>query len=658
MRAARWLMFLAAWLCVGCIRNRTTAPYSAVVPQTATGVFRAAAREVDITPPPGLPLYGWSSEAGPAKGVWTRIKARVVVFEDAAGTRAALVQTDLGNPSAYLHRAVAAELGPIGIGPANLMLAATHAHGGPGNYFGVRFYNQLVGAGWGFDERLFKWLRNTIARAVRDAYGELAPARVGMATEHAPGASHNRSPHAWSANFRGRSLSAPPYPQVDDRVTVLRVDEVLAGGTTKPMAAFAIFGAHGTAVGPDSRLFHGDIHGVASRSFAAAVRQTSGHPIIAAFATGPEGDVGPGDASHTARRSTQLATHVGYLVGMAAARAHASLDLSQPQSLGIRHAYREESLPGATVDGIALCDDSAIGLAQLAGSENWRGPLHGHLGMVEGEPFRRAKGCQGKKKVALGDLQQVLPGTFLPDVGVFQIITIDPVITLVTYPGEPTTEVGRGVRKRLCDMIGGSSCNVALVAMANANTNYIATRPEYGEQHYEGGATLWGPNQAGVFEGFIAQTHGQLGTSHPAQSDLQREHFDLGKKRDDYVQPIACAPKGNTGALHFSNGFTIMKWAVDAPRGSVCALPKVHIECGGQPMSDRRGLVQSDEGIAMVTHRVPSGWVSIWSESDITTSDKCRFVVAGSPPLRSAEFDVPNGCATSRPNCRPPLWVP
>jgi neutral ceramidase len=110
------------------------------------GVFVAGVGKVDITPPPGLPLFGYSrARTDPAAGVRTRLYARALYLEDARGEHVVLVQCDLGAISSLLHLQVArAIVQETGISVDRLLIGATHTHAGPGGYFGVAYYNRSI----------------------------------------------------------------------------------------------------------------------------------------------------------------------------------------------------------------------------------------------------------------------------------------------------------------------------------------------------------------------------------------------------------------------------------------------------------------------------------------------------------------------------------
>ncbi len=90
--------------------------------------LRAAVKKVDITPPSGLSLWGYSDRKGPATGVLDPLYARVLVLE-VRGQRLALVVVDLGRPfgPTSLERLRNATRNDVSL----LVVSATHTHSGP-----------------------------------------------------------------------------------------------------------------------------------------------------------------------------------------------------------------------------------------------------------------------------------------------------------------------------------------------------------------------------------------------------------------------------------------------------------------------------------------------------------------------------------------------
>jgi hypothetical protein len=88
--------------------------------------------EVDFTPPPGLPLMGHSRDDYAARDTHDPIRARALVVANAAGARAALLTLDLCMLNRAQARMMREYIGARSeVSPENILIAATHTHGGP-----------------------------------------------------------------------------------------------------------------------------------------------------------------------------------------------------------------------------------------------------------------------------------------------------------------------------------------------------------------------------------------------------------------------------------------------------------------------------------------------------------------------------------------------
>ena len=395
----KYIVLLLFFLSVACSTGRMiTVVQPGVVPQPSPDVFQAGVSEVDITPPPGLPLFGYSWDAAKhAKGYWTRLKARAIVFEvgqekqeKRLGKRLALVQVDLGAVSGLLHHEVAKRLADFGFSPANIMLAASHTHGAPGGYFGSEFYNNFGSGTWGFYPQLVEWLASRISQSIKNACLDLAPAGIAVGDTMVEGLSRNRSLQAWIMNFSG-NLTDLPYPGIIPRVYVLRVDHLGKENPeqTTPIAAFVVAPVHATSLGKKNKLYHGDLHGAASLYLSAFIKHHGKikRPFVAAVAAGPQGDVSPNWKVQTSNETKRL----GHLLAKHAFRVFNTLD-DKLQPVDLKYAYQEVRMSGAEVNGIRLCKRPMLGVSALAGAEDGRSRLYGKPGVYEG--YRRnSKGC-------------------------------------------------------------------------------------------------------------------------------------------------------------------------------------------------------------------------------------------------------------------------
>ena len=137
-----------------------------------TGVARCGVATVDITPNVPVAMAGYSLAGTTAKRVRHPLFARALYIDDGAGHTAALCFVDLWCASRYLlHRAAAdTSTGAAGIGAPQLILAGTHTHAGPGNYFGNTLYDTIVSSDLsGFHQKNADALAVAIAECVNQA---------------------------------------------------------------------------------------------------------------------------------------------------------------------------------------------------------------------------------------------------------------------------------------------------------------------------------------------------------------------------------------------------------------------------------------------------------------------------------------------------------
>ncbi|MBI2478031.1 MAG: neutral/alkaline non-lysosomal ceramidase N-terminal domain-containing protein [Planctomycetia bacterium] len=135
-----------------------------------SGVLRAGAAKVDITPKPGVSLDGPISKNGVVSGVHDRLHARALVLANDE-TRLAIVICDacmIGRDVFDAAKAIAHE--KASIAADHMLMAATHTHAAP--------RAEHVGTG-PLDDEYHTWLAEQIAAAVVEAEKNLAPAQVG-----------------------------------------------------------------------------------------------------------------------------------------------------------------------------------------------------------------------------------------------------------------------------------------------------------------------------------------------------------------------------------------------------------------------------------------------------------------------------------------------
>jgi hypothetical protein len=199
--------------------------------------LRSGAAAVDITPPKGAPMAGYYYNRA-SEGVHDRLFARALVFE-LGSRRVALVACDL----IHLTRPVVEQARRLieretGIGPAGVMISATHAHTGPVILDESERYN-LEGEMRRIAEEYVRGLPELIASSVSQAAAAMGPAVVRQGAGCEPSLAFHRRYYmkdgtiGWNPGKNNPNIVRPAGP-IDPEVAVVAVDG--AGG--KPIATY------------------------------------------------------------------------------------------------------------------------------------------------------------------------------------------------------------------------------------------------------------------------------------------------------------------------------------------------------------------------------------------------------------------------------------
>jgi neutral/alkaline ceramidase-like enzyme len=239
----------------------------------ASAVLRAAVAKVDITPAPGVQLWGYSSRKSPATGTLDPLYARVLVLETGS-QRLALISVDLGRPFGpaslqWLRNATRKDV-------SYLILMATHTHSGP-----VVQDNYPRGTPAWETAGLEK-----IAKAVAEACTNLTPAQIGTGYG-VVFIGHNRlRPNSdGSVSWFERNLTEIPTAPVDGTVSVLRIDR--ADG--QPLAILVNYACHPVVFGSDNLEYSADFPAAMART----VEEALASKPLCFFLQGAPGDINP-----------------------------------------------------------------------------------------------------------------------------------------------------------------------------------------------------------------------------------------------------------------------------------------------------------------------------------------------------------------------------
>jgi neutral ceramidase len=215
MRSFRWVCVLIVGL-VG----MASAPARA-----ADGAgFRVGAADKDITPPTGIPMWGYGARhAALSEGTLDPLMAKAIVIA-AGDDKVALVGIDLGRgPTEQMMKIIRQEIADKA-GIRHILITGSHTHHGP-----VIELTDEPGLGKGtFDVAVAysRSLPHLLVEAILGANSNLKPAKMGVATE--------------LVNFN-RNRHTKREPRVTDpMLAVIRFDDE----SGKPIAVLVNFAAH------------------------------------------------------------------------------------------------------------------------------------------------------------------------------------------------------------------------------------------------------------------------------------------------------------------------------------------------------------------------------------------------------------------------------
>lgn len=237
--------------------------------------LKAGVAERDITPPIGLPMWGYAARKEPAQGVLDPLYARVLVLESGL-KRLALISLDLGRTFGATSLAQLRGALRTRYGINYLIVAATHTHSGP------VIQEEYTGGTPPWEQTALE----QIVQATDTAVKGLQPVRLGIGYGRAF-IGHNRlriEPDGTVIWFSSNPQRIPTAP-VDPTVTVLRLDTY----DGEPLAILAHHACHPVVLDAVNLNYSADFPGVTVRM----VREAFDNKPICFFLQGATGDINP-----------------------------------------------------------------------------------------------------------------------------------------------------------------------------------------------------------------------------------------------------------------------------------------------------------------------------------------------------------------------------
>ena len=237
--------------------------------------FKAAAFKVDITPPAGVDMWGYSARQGASTGVLDPLFAKGLVLSDGR-VRMALVTLDLGRTFSEASLGLVRQLASQEAAIHPVLFFASHTHSGPAL---LDHDSQQEIPSW---ERT---MLKKISDAIRHAGQSLVPVALGTGVGGVL-IGHNRIHIQEDGTVRmfWRNATKVPTSPVDDHVGVLRID-TLEGET---LAVLVNYSCHPVVLGPDNLQYSADYPGAMSRLVEAEFPGA-----VSLFLQGAPGDINP-----------------------------------------------------------------------------------------------------------------------------------------------------------------------------------------------------------------------------------------------------------------------------------------------------------------------------------------------------------------------------
>ncbi len=513
-----FILPIMAFVAAGCAHTvEITVTQPQIVSPSAADAPTAGAVSIDITPPPGMPMGGYSILANRGVGFRTRLKARIVYLNDGKGSSIALAQTDLTAASLLLHHKVAALVAEkTHLKPGDIAITASHSHSAPANLFDNDFYNEHTSSGAGLEPRFLEFAAQRVAQGIMEAYENRRPARVATGRKDIYGYNRNRSLSSYvlNENVADSDWNDPQvvFRAVNPALYMVRVDVRDDLGRYKPLAAFSSFSVHATALTPPVKVYNADLFAYAQKDLEWAIQRKydTPWPVVHALTTGTQGDMAPALPDRGDNIFGQFpvnwreAKELGQAIGREAVSLFEALGDALTDEVTVGSAARELNIrEHNTAEGVTLCKDAAVGNPVTAGAYERRAPWLAAMPFLKGGNVMSRRwwffknGCQGNKRhVAFSWLQPlIVPKDSFPHTVLFQLVRVNDTVIL-PLPFEVTTESGRRMAARVkleFERAGNSSVEHVWVAgNANGYFGYTTTPEEYSRQNYEGGHTLYG----------------------------------------------------------------------------------------------------------------------------------------------------------------------
>ncbi len=261
-----------------------------------SGSLSAAAGRVEITPPVGEPMGGFSArDPMTSDGVLDKLYARAITLS-AGGKTVTIVGGDILLILPELRDAI---LDRVKLQREEVYFTASHTHSGPGGYSSRWIDRISLGA---YDEKILDRLADQFAEAIVKSRSSLEPVRLSVRTI---------TPSSRTKKLFVRNRLSPG-DEAHGTVYVLSALPIIQSRPSASVATLVVASPHPTTLGRKNRYYSSDYPGVVQRKF-----ESSGDTVCL-FAAGAVGSMSPAElVPRGEQRRRSVGNVVGRLAGLA-----------------------------------------------------------------------------------------------------------------------------------------------------------------------------------------------------------------------------------------------------------------------------------------------------------------------------------------------------
>ncbi|MCD6231294.1 neutral/alkaline non-lysosomal ceramidase N-terminal domain-containing protein [Candidatus Aerophobetes bacterium] len=406
--------------------------------------FLAGAAKVNITPPVGAPLSGYTVRKDVSQGIHDDLYAKALVLDNGEKVLAIVTTDLLGFYDNFVDKVRNLIKKQTGIDKNNILISATHTHSAPDTLYGL--YSQGRSSDSWMDV-----LAQKIAGCVYMAWRNRKEARIGTGKGSVQIGVNRRNPDG---------------KPIDPEVGVLRVDDIEGN----LMAVVINYTCHAVVLGPDNLLISADYPGYTMRM----IEKLKGENVVAMFTNGAEGDINTGHSADISGiggcipgRTFERAEKLGNILGGEVLKVLEQIKVSPKVHLDVKKKIVE--LPLKTLPSL---EEAEKELKKKASTLN-------KLKKASREEITRAKIEKFYAEITLSMVREIedlgLRKTMKAEI---QAMRLNDTI-LIAFPGELFVEIGLEIKK------DSDFKNTFIVGLANGEIGYIPTHQAFVEGGYE-----------------------------------------------------------------------------------------------------------------------------------------------------------------------------